>query len=177
MTERRCPMSKHCFVKWCDGDLLLHCQFFTLALSMMYTGDFIFQKVSRISDGGDMCSHYHIYRSDGSEQYLVHSRILLCLRRVMLWWLTRAHRAIAHDPKRYSNPDIFNPSRFLDESGKLNNDNVEYTFGFGRRWIGFCQLLTFQVSISMIFSIESARDATWHLLRWKQHAGIHYFCA
>ena len=121
--------------------------------------------------------HIIIYRSDGSEQYLVHSWILLCLRRVMLWWLTRAHRAIAHDPKRYSNPDIFNPSRFLDESGKLNNDNVEYTFGFGRRWIGFCQLLTFQVSISMIFSIESARDATWHLLRWKQHAGIHYFCA
>ncbi|KJA21688.1 hypothetical protein HYPSUDRAFT_67609 [Hypholoma sublateritium FD-334 SS-4] len=41
--------------------------------------------------------------------------------------------AIAHNPERYPEPDTFNPSRFFDEDGKLNKDDVGYVFGFGRR--------------------------------------------
>lgn len=44
-----------------------------------------------------------------------------------------SNRAMSRDPEKYDDPETFNPSRFLDESGKLNNDEVEYAFGFGRR--------------------------------------------
>lgn len=43
------------------------------------------------------------------------------------------NRGMSRDPENYDNPEAFNPSRFFDESGKLNNDEVEYAFGFGRR--------------------------------------------
>lgn len=42
-------------------------------------------------------------------------------------------RAIAHDPKRYPKPDEFNPGRFFGTNGELNDDDVGYVFGFGRR--------------------------------------------
>lgn len=42
-------------------------------------------------------------------------------------------RAIAHDPEKYPEPHTFNPSRFFDQNGKLNDDDVSYVFGFGRR--------------------------------------------
>ncbi|KAF9533207.1 cytochrome P450 [Crepidotus variabilis] len=41
--------------------------------------------------------------------------------------------AMTHDPNVYPNPDIFNPSRFFTKDGRLNDDEVLYTFGFGRR--------------------------------------------
>ena len=43
-------------------------------------------------------------------------------------------RAIAHNPEKYPMPETFDPSRFFDENGDLNNDNVGYVFGFGRRY-------------------------------------------
>lgn len=43
-------------------------------------------------------------------------------------------RAMTRDPKKYHEPEVFNPSRFLCEDGTLNDDDVEYVFGFGRRW-------------------------------------------
>lgn len=42
-------------------------------------------------------------------------------------------RAIAHDPRRYSDPESFNPDRFFNANGELNQDDVSYVFGFGRR--------------------------------------------
>ncbi|KIJ37977.1 hypothetical protein M422DRAFT_231385 [Sphaerobolus stellatus SS14] len=41
--------------------------------------------------------------------------------------------AIAHDESKYRDPHTFNPSRFLTPEGKLNDDNMQYIFGFGRR--------------------------------------------
>ncbi|KAJ3515357.1 hypothetical protein NLJ89_g1809 [Agrocybe chaxingu] len=43
-----------------------------------------------------------------------------------IWGMTR-------DEQTYKNPEVFEPERFLTEDGQLNNDNVGYTFGFGRR--------------------------------------------
>ncbi|KAH7889232.1 cytochrome P450 [Phlebopus sp. FC_14] len=41
--------------------------------------------------------------------------------------------AMTHDENKYANPSTFNPDRFFDDSGALNNDTVSYIFGFGRR--------------------------------------------
>lgn len=43
-------------------------------------------------------------------------------------------RTMSRDPKKYHNPEVFNPSRFLLEDGRLNDDEVQYVFGFGRRY-------------------------------------------
>ena len=36
----------------------------------------------------------------------------------------------------YPQPESFNPDRFLESDGTLNEDDVEYVFGFGRRYGG-----------------------------------------
>lgn len=43
------------------------------------------------------------------------------------------NRAMTRDPNRYEDAELFNPSRFFDKDGKLNDDDVGYAFGFGRR--------------------------------------------
>jgi len=37
------------------------------------------------------------------------------------------------DEDRYPNPQVFDPTRFLDQNGNLTDDDVSYVFGFGRR--------------------------------------------
>lgn len=34
---------------------------------------------------------------------------------------------------KYPNPDDFNPDRFFMPNGQLNDDTVDFSFGFGRR--------------------------------------------
>ena len=40
---------------------------------------------------------------------------------------------MTRDEKKYKDPDTFNPDRFFDADGKLNNDDRILAFGFGRR--------------------------------------------
>lgn len=44
-------------------------------------------------------------------------------------------RAMTRDPIKYKDPEVFNPERFLTEEGELNDDEVSYAFGFGRRFV------------------------------------------
>jgi len=42
---------------------------------------------------------------------------------------------MTHDAARYPSPFDFDPERFLDAGGNLNQDTVGYAFGFGRRLV------------------------------------------
>lgn len=42
---------------------------------------------------------------------------------------------MTRDPIKYKDPEVFNPERFLTEEGELNDDEVSYAFGFGRRFV------------------------------------------
>ncbi len=46
-------------------------------------------------------------------------------------------RAISQDETIYSNADAFDPERFFDPDGTLNDDTVDYAFGYGRRYVPF----------------------------------------
>ncbi|KAF5325488.1 hypothetical protein D9619_009914 [Psilocybe cf. subviscida] len=43
--------------------------------------------------------------------------------------------ALSRDPSIYKDPETFNPDRFFDKDGNLNDDDCSYTFGFGRRLV------------------------------------------
>ena len=49
-------------------------------------------------------------------------------------------RAISQNEEIYSNPDSFNPERFFNPDGTLNDDNIEFAFGYGRRYARVFQL-------------------------------------
>lgn len=40
---------------------------------------------------------------------------------------------MTRDENTYKYPEEFNPDRFIDEHGQLNDDNIDFVFGFGRR--------------------------------------------
>ena len=40
---------------------------------------------------------------------------------------------MTRDRDIYDNPDIFNPERYLDDSGNLNDDDRVIAYGFGTR--------------------------------------------
>ena len=42
-------------------------------------------------------------------------------------------RSMTRDPIKYKDPEEFKPERFLNEAGELNEDEVSYAFGVGRR--------------------------------------------
>ncbi|EIW84359.1 cytochrome P450 [Coniophora puteana RWD-64-598 SS2] len=41
--------------------------------------------------------------------------------------------SMSRDPRRYPEPEAFKPERFLTKDGELNDDDVGFTFGWGRR--------------------------------------------
>ncbi|KAF9522726.1 cytochrome P450 [Crepidotus variabilis] len=75
-----------------------------------------------------------------------------------IWCMTR-------DPAKYDDPETFNPSRFFNPDGTLNDDDLNYGFGFGRRicpgrhfakatvWLSV-------VSVLATFDIRKKKDAT-----------------
>ncbi|PPQ90225.1 LOW QUALITY PROTEIN: hypothetical protein CVT25_012934 [Psilocybe cyanescens] len=44
-----------------------------------------------------------------------------------------SERAMTHDEEAYPDPFAFKPERFIDEKGKLNDDDRVLAYGFGRR--------------------------------------------
>lgn len=40
---------------------------------------------------------------------------------------------MTHDEEAYPDPFAFKPERFIDEKGKLNDDDRVLAYGFGRR--------------------------------------------
>lgn len=40
---------------------------------------------------------------------------------------------MTRDEQKYKEPDAFDPERFFDADGKLNDDDRVLTYGFGRR--------------------------------------------
>ncbi|KAM6490004.1 Cytochrome P450 [Amanita muscaria] len=73
--------------------------------------------------------------------------------------------AISRNEDKYSNPDSFNPERFLNSDGTINDDTVSYAFGFGRR---FCPgrymadkvVWLMIVAVLATFNISKAHDDT-----------------
>ncbi|KAF9236689.1 cytochrome P450 [Melanogaster broomeanus] len=73
--------------------------------------------------------------------------------------------AMAHDEAKYPEPSVFNPGRFFDETGCLNEDAVSYVFGFGRRvcvgrHFADASLWSAIVNILAAFSFEAPVDET-----------------
>ncbi|KIJ19361.1 hypothetical protein PAXINDRAFT_7845 [Paxillus involutus ATCC 200175] len=67
--------------------------------------------------------------------------------------------AISHNEAKYSNPTAFLPERFLKSDGTLNDDNLPWIFGFGRRicpgrHLADASLWCAMVCILALFKIE-----------------------
>ncbi|KAG6901769.1 hypothetical protein C0995_008111 [Termitomyces sp. Mi166 len=71
-------------------------------------------------------------------------------------------KAMTHDEVRYPQPDSFIPERFLEENGKLNDDDTVLAFGFGRRIINgrttFSQVWLVIATTLATFNIRKAKD-------------------
>ena len=78
-------------------------------------------------------------------------------------WLISCGRATGHDESIYEDPHTFNPSRFFTPEGKLNDDNLHYIFGFGRRicpgrHLAEASIWITIVSILAVFQIRKAKN-------------------
>jgi len=77
--------------------------------------------------------------------------------------------AMSHNEEKYPNPNMFIPERFLREDGTLNDDNIPWVFGFGRRicpgrHVANVTLWSAMVCILALFKIkktEGSEDGKW----------------
>ncbi|KAF8139501.1 cytochrome P450 [Mycena galopus ATCC 62051] len=72
--------------------------------------------------------------------------------------------AMTRDESKYPEPERFNPDRFFTADGKLNDDSVVLTFGFGRRICpgrhnADATVWATIVSVLSTFNIAKAKDA------------------
>ena len=93
-------------------------------------------------------------------------------------------RAILHDPRRYPEPDVFKPERFLNIDGTLLDDPVLVSgFGYGKRicpgrhFVDATLFITV-ASLLSVFNIEKGEDTkgqpfeytyTGHIIRFSDH--------
>ncbi|KAF8342447.1 cytochrome P450 [Amanita rubescens] len=70
------------------------------------------------------------------------------------------------DETIYSNPDTFNPNRFFNPDGTLNDDKIEYAFGYGRRHVPFIAwcILAAHRSHRLCPGRHMARDVLWLMM-------------
>jgi len=72
--------------------------------------------------------------------------------------------AMSHNEAKYPNPNAFLPERFLKSDGTLNDDNLPWIFGFGRRicpgrHVADASLWCAMVSILALFQIEKTEGS------------------
>ncbi|TFY66047.1 hypothetical protein EVG20_g5046 [Dentipellis fragilis] len=75
--------------------------------------------------------------------------------------------AMTRDPVEYPEPDSFKPERFIRPGGTLNDDDMRYIFGFGRRFCSGQHLADATVwmaiaSVLAVFRILPAKDEDEH---------------
>jgi len=71
---------------------------------------------------------------------------------------------ISHNEEKYPNPNMFMPERFLREDGTLNDDDIPWVFGFGRRicpgkHVAGASLWSAMVCILALFRIEKTEGS------------------
>lgn len=73
--------------------------------------------------------------------------------------------AMAHDPDKYENPELFNPDRYFDQDGNLMDDKDVFVFGFGRRICPGRHMASATVWLAIVtvlsmFNIRKVKDAS-----------------
>ncbi|KAF8634127.1 hypothetical protein AX15_001059 [Amanita polypyramis BW_CC] len=71
--------------------------------------------------------------------------------------------AFSRDESRYPDPEPFRPERFFNPDGTLNDDTVEYVFGFGRRicpgrFVANAVIWLIVATVLSSFNISKAKD-------------------
>ncbi|KAA1476662.1 cytochrome P450 [Dentipellis sp. KUC8613] len=77
------------------------------------------------------------------------------------------YRAMSRDPDEYPEPESFKPERFIKSDGTLNDDNMRYIFGFGRRLCSGHHLADATVwmaiaSVLAVFRLVPVKDEYGH---------------
>lgn len=72
-------------------------------------------------------------------------------------------RAMTRNEAKYVNPEQFQPERFFSKNGELNNDNMSYIYGAGRRicvgrYIADASVWSAIVTILAMFTITPCKD-------------------
>ncbi|KAF8161637.1 cytochrome P450 [Crassisporium funariophilum] len=79
------------------------------------------------------------------------------------YFIPKGLSAMTHDENVYKNPFKFNPDRFFDQNGQLNDDNRILAYGFGRRvcvgkHVASATVWLAIVSVLATFDITKAKD-------------------
>ncbi|KAF4621053.1 hypothetical protein D9613_001191 [Agrocybe pediades] len=114
----------------------------------------MYREVLRIAPPIPMCVPHAVSEDDYYKGYFIPKGAVVLAN---IWGMT-------HDENRYPNPYTFNPERFLDATGALNDDHRVLAYGFGRRicvgkYVGSSTLWLMMVSVLACFEIERSKDS------------------